>query len=108
MAEEEEKTRARTYTCWDCHRPGFEAQELVSHRCVNCRMNRMETTMGNPKRGTTPWVASGQEAWVRFDGLGPDGGVYFRKRKRPITRAAGAERIKKLNRLPTWKNGSRS
>lgn len=93
----------RLYKCWECHQGGFKASELIAHRCPKCRGERSEATKESPKLATTPWVPRGQIGWVRFDGLGPDAGVYFRKRKRPITEAEGAKQIKVLKRIPTWK-----
>lgn len=98
----------KTYTCWSCHRRGFTSDELISHRCKECRAERLETVEENPELSNTPWSVDGQQVWVRHDGLGEDGGVFFRERKRSISKEEAAKRLEKLKRLPTWKNGSRS
>ncbi len=87
----------RTYKCWMCSKRGFKAEELVSHRCPECRAKRVMTVELDAQRAITPWVPEGQQAWVRFNGLGVDGGVHFRKRKDRISKVEAAKKLQKLN-----------
>jgi len=98
--------KVRTYTCWQCHRKGYAAESLISHRCLDCRTENRAVVSENPKLGDSAWTTEGQQAWVRFNGLGVNGGVKWRVRKKKIGEDEAVNRLKKLKRLPTWNDKS--
>lgn len=94
--------QTRTYTCWQCHRRGFPADTLISHRCLDCRSYNSMVIRDNVTLGSSPWTEPGQTVWKKDGSLGPDGGVEFKERKKRIGRKPAARRLKQLKKLKTW------
>lgn len=94
--------KGRTYTCWQCHRRGFPADTLISHRCLDCRSYNSMVIRDNVTLGSSPWTEPGQTVWKKDGSLGPDGGVQFKERKKRIGKKPAARRLKQLKKLKTW------
>jgi DNA-directed RNA polymerase subunit RPC12/RpoP len=95
----------KTYKCHECHKPGFQAHELIGHRCKECRAKRSRIVSKDPALAASPWMEEGQKVWKKHGALGVDGGVSFRPRKRKLEGAQASAELRKLKRLPTWKSG---
>jgi hypothetical protein len=88
--------RAPRYTCWECHKSGFKEDDLIGHRCDECRENRVRSA----KKGGrfSPYVVKGQMVWKKT-GKGSRGrGFTWERRKQPISADMAQKRLDRLRK----------
>lgn len=89
---------ARTYKCWDCHKPGFLADELEAHRCRECRDKRRYLRRGGGQ--ASPWTADGLRVWDKRE-MGPDSGVRWKRRRKAVSCDSARKQLAANEKLPT-------